>query len=250
MEEKNSKMKNSVSSTRFETLDFGTVVTTSKIEDVIVTVDPRPYFTAYGVAMAKELQRRNPLRFQAIDQQIANSSDPLSGLGQAIEYYCLGLLQIRMDSINGGSEHWRAAKLLLIPTMIQEIMSRVGIVTLRAEGLRFVPVMKDRIHYDIDLMLDISSQLEVFQDDGFKLFKDAIPRDIKGDSEVMLCVLRPDGATESVFAKTALIHPNSTYVAAILGLHHNDVAISKEFRVRYDDVSFITSTLLKEVIKW
>lgn len=193
-------------------------------------VDPTLFVGDYAKAYCAELERRNPDRYDA------------SGISEEdLNSYFLGLIAIRLDQIHGQCNVWRQAKELYIPSWIQFLLSGVGIVTDYTHGLILNPVYKAQ--YDIDKMLDTSSKLRVFSSDGVSLHKDAFPRDIEGDADMMGMAII-NGYIQSM---SEIPHPIQSYVAAFLGLRLEQEANYKMmYRVRYDDVNFIRQMLKHE----
>ena len=211
-------------------LDYGTKPTTATLETINVIVEPQIFVGDYAKAYCSELERRNPDRFDATDinQEELNS-------------YFLGLIGIRLDQIQGNCKVWRQAKELYIPSWIQFILSGIGIVTDYTRGLILNP--KFSISYDIDVMLDTSNKLRVFSSDGVSMHKDAFPRDIEGDPDMMGMAII-NGYVQSM---SEIPHPIQSYVAAFLGLRLEEEANYKMmYRIRYDEVNFIKQMLMHE----
>ena len=219
----------------FKNLDFGTKPSTVSMETVEVTINPEIMIGDYAKAIINELNRRNPIRFKStiIDGKSLDE--------ELLDYYIKGLLQIRIESLTGTSINWRKAKQLAIPVFIQFVLSQVGIVIDHARGLKFQPTL--HIEYDIDKLLSISNALEFFMDDGVTMLKDAFPRTPEGDFDVMSMVI----VNDYVMGQKDDHHPLSSYVSAFLGLKlKEETAYRMLYRVRYDDVSFITEMLMHE----
>lgn len=215
----------------FSNLDFGTIPTGAMTETIQVEINPETMVTAFAGAYAKELVRRNPIR--ANDPQSQVTADEL-------DTYFQGLLKIRVESVDNNCKVWRQAKRLVIPAWIQFALSRVGVVRIPEEGLIFTPVIN--VDYDIDKLLEISDKLRNYIPDGIKVFEDAFPRSEKGDIETMtMCLI------ENTVNGHKLSHPVSSYVAAFLGFRaRSDMASKALYRIRYDDVDFITSMIIHE----
>lgn len=211
-------------------LNYGTKPTTMSLETINVMVEPTTFVGDYAKAYCAELLRRNPDRFDAseLDEEELNA-------------YFLGLIGIRLDQIQGNCKVWRQAKELYIPSWIQFILSGIGIVTDYNRGLALSPKFKS--DYDIDRMLNTSNKLRVFSSDGVSMHKDAFPRDVEGDPDMMGMAII-NGYVQSM---TEIPHPIQSYVAAFLGLRLEEEATYKMlYRVRYDDVNFIKQMLMHE----
>jgi hypothetical protein len=90
--------------------------------------------------------------------------------------------------------------------------------------------------------LVISEKIGSFQDD-LQIVKDAMPRSIEGDVDVMSTALIAD----YVRALKPVEHVASTYVTAFLGMRlKEEAAMGALYRVQYDDVAFIASALLTQ----
>lgn len=211
-------------------LDYGTKPTTTKLDYIDFEIHPETMVDDYADAYLRELRRRNPLKFIAVKDKLAD-----------IKTYFRGILKIRVQSITNDCPVWRQAKRLVIPAWLQFVISQIGQIVDYEYGLVITP--KFDFDYDISEMLEFSNILESFMNDGVSMFKDAFPRDHKGDTEVMkMAVL--DGYVKSM---TSNSHPLSSYVNAFVGAKVSSVIeCSMLYRVRYDDVSFIRSMLLND----
>lgn len=218
----------------FSSLNFGTTPSTTKLEVVEVALNGETMLRDYATAYAKELYRRNPVRAREVSLTEEELFD-----------YFSGLLALRVMSVNGESKYWRQAKALVIPAWIQFTISTVGEVIDYDRGLKMVPTIRD-YEVNMDKMLETSMQLAAFEGDGIHLLHDAMPRDAKGDAEVMSFALIDD----YVMGMNKVAHPIASYVSAFLGFElAKGAAFNALYRVRYDDVEFIKSMLMstKEV---
>lgn len=214
----------------FSQLDFGTKATTVKFEEIQVTINPDLIINDYAEAYSKELHRRNPSRASTVGV----TKDEL------FEYFKT-LLAIRVESISNDCKVWRQAKALLIPTWMEFVLSRVGEVIDNDRGLKITPIFE--FDYDINRAFETSDKLRAFLSDGLVLHKDAFPRTPDGDVETMSMVIIDDYVT----SQTKDAHPIASYVAAFLGYKlKEELAFKMLYRVRYDDVNFISSMLLRE----
>lgn len=211
-------------------LDFGTKPTTEHLEEVVVKLDPTIMLGDFASAYHQELMRRNPIKLET------------SGITpEDLEEYFEGLLSIRISSVVGKSKFWRQAKQLFIPTWIEFVISRIGQFIDFDNGLKFIPSYDKEI--DIDKMLSLSIKLGSFISDGVSMHKDAFPRDIDGDKDVMSMAIIDD----YVKSMSVTSHPISSYVSAFLGAKlEEETAFKILYRVRYDDINFIRSMILAE----
>lgn len=217
-----------------ESLDYSTKISTPRPETVEVTIDPTIILNDYAQAYANELNRRNPERFQAEDLTV-----------EELQNYFNGLLHLRIQSVEGNCPDWRAAKQLWIPSIIQYILTCVGVVWDVEKGLKFVP--KCDLSHDINEMLATSTKLAIYKSDGLAMVKDALPRSEEGDCDVMQCAIIND----YIMSTHRIGHPSSSYVAALLGLQLEEKVMSSLLhRVRYDSVAYIKSMLLAEKSLW
>lgn len=212
---------------KFENLDFGTVISTGKLERIEVQIDPEMVVKDYSDAFVKELRRRNPQRFQAEE---ITADDMYT--------YSCGLLKIRVESVENNCPNWRRAKGLYIPAWIQFAISRIGESSDRKRGLQFVPVFN--YSYDLDWMLAFSDSLAAYADDGVALFQDAFPRDREGNLDTMSLAVINDYVKGQ-----SQVQPVNSYIAAFLGFTlAKDTAFDVLYRVRYDDIDFIHDQLI------
>lgn len=214
----------------FQNLNFGTKPTGVKLEKVIVTIDPSFMIGDFAQAYAAELNRRNPVRFNAIGL----TKDDLN-------YYFTNLIVMRVESVRDQFKHWREAKALLIPSWIEFTMTCIGEVIDHDRGLDIIPECEGE--YDFAKMLEISSKLRSFQSDGVQLHRDAFPRTKDGDVDTMSMAIIGD----YVYSQSKDATPIFSYVAAYLGFKlKEEQSFKMLYRVRYDDVGYIRSMLLSE----
>lgn len=211
-------------------LNYGTKPTTTVIEEITVQLNPQIFVEGYAKAYLGEMVRRNPMRAKAS----AITADDLQD-------YFMSLIAIRMEQIQGHCPVWRQAKELYVPAWIQFVLSRIGRVVDVERGLMITPSMKSE--YDIDKMLSVSNRLSVFKSDGIAILKDAFPRSIEGDKDLMMMAII-NGYVQSM---TSVPHPIQSYISAFLGMRLEEEATYKLlYRVRYDEVNFIKQMLLHE----
>lgn len=215
----------------FRDLNFGTVPTAATTETIQVEINPEIMLMPFAKAYVQELYRRNPIRANEPAAQITVDE---------MYYYFCGCLRIRVESVDNQCRVWRQAKRLMIPAWIQFALSQVGRVRVPEEGIIFEP--KFDFKYEIDRMLSISSKLRMYIPDGIKLFEDAFPRGEEGDIETMsMCLV------EHYVMAHKMSHPISSYIAAFLGFKSiGNIADKAFYRIRYDDVEFITSMVIHE----
>lgn len=211
-------------------LDYGTKPTTSKYEEVIVNMNPEIMLKDFAQAYHNELYRRNPIKAREVNVTV-----------EELESYFTGILTLRIKSCSGAIKEWREMKKLNIPTWIQFVISRVGIVLDAVRGLKFIPSIE--FDYNIGEMLDTSVKLQQFIVDGVTMHKDAFPRSEEGDMNVMSMAII-DSYVQSI---SEIPHPISSYVSAFIGAKiEEEAAFKMLYRVRYDDVTFIKSMLMHE----
>lgn len=214
----------------FQSLNFGTKPTSTSLESIDVTIDKDLILTDFASAYFKELVRRNPVRVDAV----GITEDELSA-------YFTGIVTLRVECVNGVCKVWRQIKQLLIPAWIEFVITQIGEVIDVDRGLKIRPVISES--YDLDAMFETSDKLRAFITDGVVLNRDAFPREQTGDYETMSMAIIND----YVQSQSKDSHPIASYVAAFLGFKlQEEAAFKMLYRVRYDDVEFIKSMLLRE----
>lgn len=228
-------MKIKTNTKDFGNKDFGTKISTVKIENIEVTLNADLMIGDYAKAYSKELVRLNPVK-----------ANELNLTPSELHYYFTSLLKFRVAQVNEtlDGKEWRKLKNLAIPSWIQHTISKIGIVTDRKFGLRFMPTKVEtnlsQEEYDIN---DISDRLLAFENDGLGLHIDAFPRDFDGDNEVM----RMSILNDYVHSIKDDAHPASGYVAAFVGMKIvEEQAFSVLYRIRYDDVALIAHELIHD----
>lgn len=214
----------------FDELDYGTKVTTASQETIEVELNPDLMVKDFAKAYANELLRLNPTRYK---------SEPISE-DELFEYF-KAILKIRVEMISNDCPNFRQAKRILIPTWIQFVISKLGIVADRSRGLLFKP--KFTYSYDLPKVLEISSRLEPYQADGLAMHLDAFPREWQGDYNVMSMAI----VNDYVMSITDQAHPVHSYVAGFLG-HKlvEEQVFGMLYRIRYDEYSFILQQIIHD----
>ena len=214
----------------FSELNFGTKPTSVRMEKVEVAVNLDEMVGDFGRAYAKELNRRNPVRYQT------------SGLSEdELSDYFKNLIAMRIASVNDKFPEWRVAKALLLTAWLEYTMTCVGEVIDSDRGLDIIPVCSEQ--YDMTKALETSAKLRVFKADGLVLLQDAFPRTKEGDVDTMSMAVIGD----YVYSQNKEAHPIASYVAAYLGFKLKEEAAFKMlYRVRYDDIDYIHTMLLNE----
>lgn len=229
--------------TVFDAIDLGTQVTTATMDEFHVTVDPTIMMYDYGMALLGELERRNPLKYQAAVTQLLQLSQ-YSNIQQCVENYMNGLMIMRIQSIHGNCPFWRQAKEIRMTAVIQDALSCLGIITNRAEGYRIIPELKNQdVTFDMGEVLSFSDFLDGFSAEGLKVFRDAMPRGSEGDVDTMSCII----INQEVRSLKVDAHPTFSYIAGFLGLEPSVAQPMLRYGVRYDIMAYIKPMLLREV---
>lgn len=226
-------MENKVSSIDFTSLDLGTGSPTSvDMETITVKLSGSTLLTNFAKAFVQEALRKSPLRAEKVNLEV-----------EEVDKYCQYLLYQRVLSVKDECKDWRKLKLLYIPSFVQYAMSQVGRVVLRQYGLTLLPEMED-VDMTYDEALAVSEKIAAFED-TLQMVKDAMPRGPEGDEELMSTALIAD----SVRSMRVVQHPVTTYVTAFLNLKIQEIqAFSVLYRIKYDDVNFITTALCSQRI--
>lgn len=233
---------------------------TTEVIDVKVGADSM--LRAYGEAVIAEAQRTNPTLFNV---------EPITI--EEIMEYAQFLLQARVDLVNGkAGVRVHQFKQLWIPVFIQHVLSAIGIVDYYKIGLRVRPIV-DNVEsvprpnesvedssvprpnesiedssadsqdqqpdngstYTLKSAEAFSYKLSKYRD-GLQMVQNAMPRDFKGDPDVMSCAVIND-YVRSLKQDT---HPASAYVAAFAGFQLvEQTSLAALYRIQYDDTNFI-----------
>lgn len=219
-----------------ESLNYSTQISTPEPEIIKVQIDPTIILNDYAQSYRNELMRRNPERFQAAGLE-----------ADELQEYFNGLLHLRLQSVEGNCPDWRQAKQLWIPSIIQYVLTCVGVVWDVEKGLKFIPTCDENLSHNILKMLETSNKLALFKMDGLAMVKDAMPRSEEGDFDVMQCAIISDYITST----HRIGHPSASYIAALLGLKAEQAVVEGLlYRVRYDSVAYIKSMLQAETSLW
>ena len=216
---------------KFQNLNFGSADPISvKMETIEVAVSAAGMVTDYARAFINEARRKAPL---LSEQPEALSVDEL------IEYSRYLFTQ-RIKCVELNCPEWRRLKLLWIPSFIQYVLSCIGEVIDRQYGLRFIPVDTTPSTLSFDEALAISNKIAMYQD-CLQMVRDAMPRGVEGDPDVMTCAV----IEEYLRSTKRVSHPCATYVAAFFNAKLvNELAFKSLYRVQYDDLGWIRSAMI------
>lgn len=229
----------------FQNLNFGTTVTTSEYQTIEIIIDPHFMMDDYAIGLAHDLERRNPVRYHAVEDQFTKSGQNLEDI---LIKYVSDLAKLRVQMIKRTCKVFREAKLLAIPPYIQFALSQIGQVYDPDHGKLFVPYMEeDHLDLTMDQMYKVTEVLRTFESDGIVVFYDAFPRDQLGDRETMSFALI-DGFVRN---PDKYPHPAKSYIAVFLGMKlRQESELKALYSVRYDNVDFVKHALLTELMKW
>lgn len=183
----------------------------------------------YATAFCREAARINP----ALAQQVQLNEDEL-------REYAMYLLTKRVEIIYDKCPDYRKLKSLYIPGYLQYSLSLIGIVFDRPMGLKLVPVLQEPSQMTFEQALSVSEKIGSFER-FMPIFQDAMPRSVEGDAQLMATAMI-EGTVRSYKRD---VHPSHIHVCRYLGImlkREKDFRVL--YRVQYDDVAFITATLL------
>jgi hypothetical protein len=228
------------------------VVTTSNYQTVEIIVDPAFMMQDYGEAVARDLERRNPIRYKAVDEQVMSDSTledlSVESLSQLLQIYISDLARIRIQAVNGTCKIWREAKYLAIPPYIQFCLSQIGVVYDIDNGRKMVPCIESPdLAMSTKQLSRVTEYLHAFTSDGITLLYDAFPRDKEGDPETMTYAII-DGFIKGQHKAS---NPAKSYIAAFLGMKvRQESELRCLYSVQYDNVDYVKDRLLEELSKW
>lgn len=222
---------NKVDYAPFQSLDLGTTKPTSVPQEVItIIISSENLIGSYGNAFVNETYRVNPLRAE----QVKLTPDEMKS-------YCHYLLAKRIECVHGKCSDFRKLKTLYIPSWIQYCLSMVGELNLRDIGLLIRPELEEKKTISFEEAVEISNKIGAFEDD-LQIVRDAMPRDIEGNRDVMSTAMVAD----YVRALKPVEHVAATYVTTFLGMKlQEELAFQALYRVQYDDVAYVASVLTR-----
>ena len=213
----------------FLSMDLGSgKATTIPMETVEVVISTPNMFGDYAKAFVKEAWRVNPL----LAEQVQLNEEEL-------EQYLNYLMTKHVENVNDCCSDFRRLKNLYIPSYFQFVMSTIGVCIDREFGIKLVPEMDEPSSLTYEDALVVSEKLGSFERD-LQIVQDAMPRDIKGNLNVMGSAL----IAGYVRSYRRVEHPAATYVTAFANLKlKQEASLQALYRLRYDDVNFIQAAL-------
>jgi hypothetical protein len=207
-----------ISKDHFQNLDFGTGAPSPvKMETVEVELSAGQLMDDYCVAFINEANRKMPLT-AALDGALTLKE---------LKDYCNYLLTERIKCVELRCPEWRKLKVLWIPSFIQYVLSCVGEVIVRDYGIKFIPTVTEESSLSYDEAVLISDKIGAFEE-KLQMVRDAMPRGVEGDSEVMSCAI----IESYVRSWKKVTHPSFTYVSAFLDAHlKNEIALKALYRI-------------------
>lgn len=190
----------------------------------------------FAKAFVNETYRVNPLRAEQVKLT-----------AEEVQQYAHYLMTKRIQVVNNDCPDFRKLKVLYIPSWIQYCLAMVGRLVRRDIGLMIVPEMETPSTMSFEEAVKISDRIGAFEDD-LQVVKDAMPRSIDGNEDVMSTALVAD----YVRAIKPVQHVASTYVTAFLGMKlKQEMAFQALYRVQYDDFEYVASVLTsaKEIFR-
>lgn len=215
----------------FESLDLGTAKPTSIPQERITVLLSTANLTgSFAKAFVNETYRVNPLR-----------ADQVGLTAEEVESYANYLMTKRVEIVKNDCPDFRKLKVLYIPSWIQYCLAMVGQLVKRDIGLLVVPEMENPSTMSFEEALAISEKIGAFEDD-LQIVRDAMPRSLDGNEDVMSTALVAD----YVRAIKPVQHVASTYVTAFLGMKlKEELAFQALYRVQYDDLEYVSSVLTR-----
>lgn len=223
---------NNSCNSKFQDMDLGTAKPISvPMELVEIQISSADLVADYAKAFVSEAYRVNPRKAE----QVKLTAEELLA-------YADFLLTQRVDCVKGVCKDFRRLKVLYIPSYLQYVLSMIGEFIDREMGLKFVPVMAKRSELTLKQAIAISEKVGSFIDD-LQVVQDAMPRDPKGDKDVMSTAL----IAGYVRAYVKVDHPAATYVTAFLNMQlKKEAAFKALYRIQYDDYDFISMALTSQ----
>lgn len=215
--------------TDYTKLDLGSSApTTPPLETIEVYVSSQQLMADYARAFVREGWRVNP----DLAKQVALTEDEM------VEYAKFLLLK-RLECVHGTCSDYRRLKVLYIPCFLQLVLSKLGEVIDRGVGLRFVPMSSDETSMTLAEAIKVSEKVGCFERE-LQIVRDAMPRDIAGDIDVM---------TQALIAGYACSyrerqHPLASYIAIFLEMKLQEtVGYAISYRRRFDEVEYVRAAL-------
>lgn len=197
------------------------------MQDIEVELSAENLLGDYARGFVREAYRVNPLRAEQVDLK-----------SEEVEEYAKYILSERVKCVKGECKDFRKLKSLYIPSYLQYNISMIGEVVIREKGIRLIPTCEPS-EMTLDQALVISNKIGAFEDD-LQVVRDAMPREITGDRDVMSTAM----IAGYVRSMEKVQHVSATYVTAFLGMKlRQELAFATLYRVQYDDVAFIASAL-------
>jgi len=203
--------------------------TARKHEKVEVVLNPDQVLGNFARVFVNEAVRRNPLTFDRVNLTV-----------DEVESYVHFLVHRRIQCVHQACTDWRKLKILWIPAYVQYCLRLVGRVNLQEEGLDLMPVLADTVKViTFEQAVDISEKISAFEHD-LQLVQDGMPRDSKGNVDVMSTAL-----IAGYVCARKKVHVAATYVCAFVGMKlKQEVAFQALYRLQYDDLDYIATALM------
>jgi len=215
---------------KFSSLDLGTGAPSSVPMEVIeVEISPEVLLGDYACAFMRECSRTQSLRVRTVSL----TED------EVFQYACF-LLDARIKTINAYYPAANRLKIMAIPAFLQYCLENIGRVVRHDVGLTMVPVMSKVDVISFEDALIISDKIASFED-SLVILRDAMPRSLDGNVEVMSTAL-----IAGYVRSQQKISPVSSYISAFLGLKlRKENAFQMLYRVQYDDLEYIRMALTR-----
>lgn len=181
----------------------------------------------FARAFVEEGYRKNPLLAERVNLTEEELLD-----------YCNYLITKRVEVVNQQCKDWRQVSRLAMPCFVELVLTSIGKVDLRKQGIKIVPTVKDPSTLDYKSALEISSKIEAFEDD-LAVVVGAMPGAEDGDPSVMTMAI----INEYVRGMSSVDDPVAQYIVYFLQLTLEEQLFDNLYRMQYDDVRTISAQI-------
>lgn len=197
------------------------------VETLSIQIATGAALTDFAKAFVEEGYRKNPL----LAERVALTEEEL------LEYTSY-LITKRVEVVNQQCKDWRKVCRLAMPCFVELVLTSIGRVDLRKQGLRITPVVNEPSSMSYEDALKISAKVEAFED-NLAVVIGAMPGNEEGDPSVMTMAIIND----YVRGMSDVDDPVAEYIVYFLQLTLEEQLFDNLYRMQYDDVKTIEAQI-------
>lgn len=197
------------------------------VETLNIQIATGATLTDFAKAFVEEGYRKNPL----LAERVALTEEEL------LEYIHY-LISKRVEVVSSACKDWRKICRLSMPCFVELILTSIGKVQLRNQGIEIYPVVAEPSTMSYEAAMKVSAKVEAFED-CLAVVIGAMPGNMDGDESIMTMAVI-NGYVRSM---SVVDDPVAEYITYFLQLTLEEQLFDNLYRMQYDDVKTIQAQI-------